>query len=86
MIEGSEETALEGQFQIIISFRADPWEITVDGNVTNGDMALAMLDQVRRKVEQDMRLAASIQAQMEMRKKIEEESRVQSILGRNRPQ
>lgn len=77
---------VEGVFNISLTFRTDPWELTIDGNVANGDMALAMLDQARRKVEQDMRIAAGIQATMEMKKKVEDETRVARLLGRNRTQ
>ena len=74
------------KWQIVLTFSTDPWGLTIEGNVENGDMALAMLDQARRKVETDMRIAAGMEAQMAVRKKLEEEARVQGILsGRGRP-
>lgn len=71
---------------IILKFQTDPWQLSIEGDVSNGDMALAMLDQARRKVEWDMRTALSVEAQMTLRKKLEEEARVSSILNHGRRQ
>ena len=78
----SENGDRSDKWQIVLTFTTDPWEMTIEGNVENGDMALAMLDQARRKVETDMRIAAGMEAQMAVRKKLEEEARVQGILSR----
>ena len=71
------------QWRIILTFQTDPWQLTIEGDVENGDMALAMLQQCIRKVETDLRIAAGIQAQAEFKKNQQETERVASILGRS---
>ena len=82
----AEENTAPKEWTIILRFTTDPWGMVIEGDIANGDMALAMLDQARRKVENDMRLQLAIEGQAAFKKRMAEEERVANILGRPRPQ
>jgi hypothetical protein len=67
---------------IILTFVREPWQLTIDGETENLNVAMAMLDEAKRVMETKWRIAAALEAQEENKRRLEGESRLKSVLGR----
>lgn len=68
---------------LTLSLVRDPWQLTVQGEVENLNVALAMIEEAKRTIETEWRLGAAIAAQENHKKSAAELSRVRSIIDRS---
>jgi len=66
MDNGHEGTDVKPAATITLTFTASPWHLDIKATVESFDQALAMLDQARRWFENQLRLAAAVEAQQAM--------------------
>jgi hypothetical protein len=77
--DGQEDT-------LVLKLQRNPWQLTIDGRVENLNLVMAMLDEAKREIETQWRIARGMSAQQQARAQQEDAARVQGILdhvGRN---
>lgn len=82
---GTEDNAnlMKGDYLLLV-FDKETFGVTVHGNVANNDMALAILAQAGRCIENQVKIEMALAAQAQVRKQVEDNARVGRILDLSR--
>jgi hypothetical protein len=68
--------------RLVLSLTTDPWQLTIEGETENLNVAMAMIEEARRVFDMKWRMGAAQEAKAEQDKAAQELGRVHSILKR----
>ena len=67
---------------LTITFTRDPWQIKIDGDIENLNVGLAMIEEAKRTLETQYRIAEGLKAQQAHSQQIKDNARVASLIDR----